>query len=116
MLIFYGEAEGRSNIDSEKPVDEAPSTVLQIFRTLDSRRGFLGIVLEPRFVLQLMPENRGNTHIEVLDCSQPEFDSCIVANDFAEKLIEMAGKGEDVFRYARKTIHDWDRTTLPPNP
>ncbi len=87
--------------------------VLHIFRDLDVRRGFLGIILEPRFVLHLLPQGEGKVKIELLDRSKPAFDWCVADSEFAEKLIELAGNGQDVFRIAREIILKWEHMDLP---
>ena len=113
MNIFYSEARGWSNVPNDTPIQESASQVLEIFRALDLKRGFLGIVLDANRVLQLMPEKGGKVQVELLDCSKPALDSSSVDRAFAEQLIKLTGEGKDPFVFARENISNWNHTDLP---
>jgi hypothetical protein len=113
MQIFFGRAFGRTDVSPSEPVDLGVGEMLEIFRSLDGSRGFLGIILEARFVLQLFPEKSGKIRVELLDQSEPGFDWCIVGREFAEALIDDAGNGQDVFGIARKSMPGWQHMNLP---
>jgi len=95
MLVFYTKAQGRPNVPAESPKDESFENVLTIFRSLDVRRGFMGIPLQSPFVLQLLPTKRG-VRIELLDSSRHAIDACEADNFFAEQLLRAASEGSDV--------------------
>ena len=107
MLIYYSETAGRPNIAAESPVNETVENALSIFRALDPRKGFLGVVLTEPFSLQLLPQ-KGRVRIELLDSSLPAIDSSEADNATAEQLIRAAAKGQDVFQFARQLIADWE--------
>jgi hypothetical protein len=111
MLVFYSEAQGRPNVPAEAPADETLENVLTIFRSLDPRRGFMGIPLQESFVLQLLPTKKG-VRIELLDSSRPAVDTCEADRAFAERLIEAASEGLDVCQIARQAVAEWDHTNL----
>src|SRR5881394_4099001 len=89
MLIFYGECAGRQNVPAKSPVSESLENTLDIFRSLQPQRGFLGIMLGTCFVLQLLPTRRG-VRIELLDSSAPELDWAETDATVAERLIAAA--------------------------
>lgn len=111
MLVFYSEAQGRTNVPAESPKPESLENALGIFRSLDARRGFMGIPIQSPFVLQLLPSKKG-VRIELLDSSRPAVDSCEADNDLAERLIEAASQGLDVCQIARQAVSEWDHTDL----
>jgi hypothetical protein len=111
MLVFYSEAQGRPNVPAESPKDESLENVLTIFRSLDTRRGFMGIPLQSPFVLQLLPTKKG-VRIELLDSSRPAVDACDADRDFAEGLLKAASEGLDVCQFARRAVSEWDHTDL----
>jgi hypothetical protein len=112
MIIFYSEAQGRPNIPAVSPVNESVENVLSIFRNLDQRRGFLGIVLKEPFVLQLLAGSKG-VRIELLNSSIPAVDVVNHAKpDDAERLIRAAADGQDVLQIARQTISGWEHLKL----
>ena len=111
MLIFYSEAQAKPGVPAESPVDVGLEDALNIFHSLDTRHGFMGIPLTGPFVLQLL-RNRNGVRVEVLDSSQPAVDSCEADIAFAERLIEAASKGQDVFQIARQTIAEWEHLDL----
>ena len=111
MLIFYGEAQGRPNVPAESPAQESLENALNVFRSLDARRGFMGILLNGPFVLQLLPRRNG-VRIELLDSSQPCIDTCDADSTLAERLIAAASRAEDVFQIARQSVSEWEHLKL----
>ena len=111
MLIFYSEAQGKPDVPAESPADALLEEALNIFHSLDTRRGFMGIPLTGSFVLQLLPNKKG-VRVELLDSSQPAVDPCEADSAFAERLIEAASRGQDVFQIARQTIVEWEHLKL----
>ena len=111
MVIFYGEAQARPNVSADSAAEEPFETVLAIFRSLDRRKGFMGIVLNSSFVLQLLP-GRQRVRIELLDKSRPAIDFCEAENAVAEKLIKAASEGADVFQTARLMVSEWKHMEL----
>lgn len=80
---------------------------MAVFRDLDPRSGFMGVVLDDRFVLQLTHKRRGKVGVELLDTSVPALDACDVDFGFAESLIQAAAESRDVFQVARASSCDW---------
>lgn len=112
MLIFYSKAQGRENVPAKSPVHESFENTISIFRSLDQRGGFLGIVLKEPFILQLMTRRKG-VRIELLDTSIPAFDAVDDADPaIAEQLISAAAAGLDVFQIARQTIPKWEHLDM----
>lgn len=111
MLIYYSESLQRPNVDRESPVDVSLEITLDVFRKLNPRVGFLGISLTENFVLQLLSTKKG-VRIELLDTSIPAVDWCEADQAFAEKLIEVALLGQDVFQVARQLRDDWSYLKL----
>jgi hypothetical protein len=116
MFIFYAGAQGRADVSAKTPVEETPTAVIEIFRGLDIRRGFLGLILSANIVLQFLPERGGMARVEVVDRSIHAIDFCRVPNEVAEELLMLAGEGKEVWRIARETISDWERIDLPGSP
>src|SRR3954447_14910959 len=111
MRIFYGESLGWPDVPSKSPIDVSLENALEIFRKLHAARGFMGIQLDERSVLQLLSSKRA-TRIELLDSSVPAIDACYSDCRFAEQLIEAAANDEDVFQIARQRISQWDHLKL----
>jgi hypothetical protein len=82
MNIFYGSSEGRSDVSCESPIEASLDIALSAFRALDPKRGFMGVIIDERFHLQLLPR-RGSVRVELLDTSKPAFDASDVGS--AEK-------------------------------
>ena len=112
MNIFYGKSKGRPDVPCETPVEASLETVLAVFRALEPKRGFLGVQLDERYVVQLLTDKRG-TLIELLDTALPAFERCCVDSEFAESLIRAATEGRDVFEIARAGHHEWEHWDLP---
>lgn len=107
MLVFYSKSEGKTDVPCESPVDLPVENVLEIFRNLNHRSGFLGINLKEPFVLQLLCRKKG-IDIELLDSSIPAIDYCEDKESvLAEQLIIAAGNGDDVFKIARQKVPAW---------
>ena len=107
MNIFYGKSESRADVPSDAPVSASLDAALAVFRGLDPRSGFMGIVLDERFVLQMSHSKNGRARVELLDTSIPAFDACDTESEFAERLIRAAADGEDVFQIARASDYEW---------
>ena len=86
-------------------------TALSVLAGLDARRGFLGVVLDDRYHLQLLRERNG-VRVELLDSSIPAFDSCLADLPFAESLLRAAAHAQDVFAVARASSYQWEHTSL----
>lgn len=112
MKIFFGNCEGRTNVEVESSVEMSLNATLEIFRGLHPLKGFIGIVLNDRQVLQLAPSRRGGIRVELLDTSQPVLDACIADKQFAESLIHAAADGLDVFRLAKANDRAWEHTDM----
>jgi hypothetical protein len=112
MLIFYGNAEGRPDVTAKFPINETLENTLIIFRTLNKRYGFLGIILKEPFVLQILKGKKGS-RIELLDSSIPATDFCEGAGDsLTEELIIAAADSQDVFQIARQKISAWENLNM----
>ena len=111
MQIFYGNSADRSDVSGDSPIEASLDTTLEVFRDLDRRTGFLGIILDSQFTIQFMPEKQG-VQIELLDTSRPACDVCVADEAFAESLIRAAAQGQDVFQIARASTHKWEHTDL----
>jgi hypothetical protein len=112
MLIFYGEAQRWRNVPAKSAVNASVGKALGIFRGLDPRRGFLGIILKQPFILQMMVRKNG-VRIELLDSSIPAADFCEDADHaLAEDLIKAAGIDEDIFKIARQRVPVWQRLKM----
>jgi hypothetical protein len=111
MKIFYGSSAGRADVSSEAPMEASLDTALAVYHNLDSRRGFMGVVLDERLHLQLLPR-RAAVRIELLDSSKPAFDASDVSSEVAESLIRAAFDGQDVFQTARQATYEWEHTDL----
>ena len=111
MRIFYGSSAGRPDVPSEAPVDVGFDVALSVLRALDGRRGFLGVALDDRYTLQLLPQ-RGGIRVELLDSFIPSFDACVADSAFAEGLLRAASGTQDVFAIARASSHRWEHTSL----
>lgn len=93
MDIFYGSSYGRLGVPSDSPAQASVNTSLQVFRSLVPRTGFMGIILDEKCVLQLVPQIQGTIRVELLDSSRPAFNACIADAPFAERLIRAAAEG-----------------------
>ena len=111
MKIFYGDSAGRSDISGDYPVEASLDSALSVFRGLDSRSGYMGIILDPQFTVQFAPQKQG-IRVELLDTSRPAFDACVADAAFAESLIRAAAAGHDVFQIARASTYEWEHTDL----
>ena len=112
MNIFFGKSEGRADVPSDSPIEASLDTALAVFRGLDPRSGFLGLVLDQRFVLQMAHRKHRRVRIELLDTSIPAFDACDTELQFAEGLIQAAAEGHDVFRIARASNYEWEHLDM----
>jgi hypothetical protein len=106
MNIYYGESTGKTDVPAKNPVETSLDTALGIFRSLDPRRGFIGIQLGERFKLQLLSKKNGMYSVELLDTSIPAWDKADVDPDLAESLIHAAFSGEVIenFKAAREML------------
>lgn len=112
MLVFYSKSEGKPDVPCESPVDLPVENVLEIFRKLNPRSGFLGINLKESFVLQMLPGKKG-IRIELLDSSIPAIDYFEGTEEaLSEELIIAAGNGDDVFKIARQKLLAWKHLNL----
>jgi hypothetical protein len=116
MNIFYGKSDGRPDVSRDVPVAATLETALAVFRGLDVRKGFLGIILDHRFVIQLVPYKKGGTRVELLDTSIPAFDMTVTSVEFAESLIRAAADGQDVFKIAKASDYQWEHVKLKYTP
>jgi len=107
MRIYYGEALGKQNVDNEHPVEETLEGTLSLLRSLDMRRGFLGVLLKDPYGLQFAPD-KGKVRIELLDSSVPSMDWAKTDVAFAEELIKAADAGLDVFEIAKNSTNRWE--------
>jgi hypothetical protein len=112
MNIFYGSCSGRADVAADSPAEASLDTSLEVFRGLDPRRGFMGINLDERFVVQFARQKRGGIRVELLDTSRPSFDACVADAEFAESLIRAASEGRDVFAVARSSTYEWEHTDM----
>jgi hypothetical protein len=112
MLIFYSESAGRPNVSLTNPVETPVILVLEIYRSLDPRRGFLGTNLREDLCLQFIYRRGGKAQIELLDRKTASFDMAVVESDFGERLICAVDAGEDVFALARREISGWEHVGL----
>ena|SRR5687768_18416827 len=112
MKIFYGSSVGREDVSGDSPEEASLDTALAVFRGLDSRTGFIGIILDAQFTVQFAPQKQRGIRVELLDTSQPAFDACLADAAFAESLIQAAAQGQDVFQIARESIYQWEHTDL----
>lgn len=112
LRIFYGKSEGRADVPNQTPVSISLDTALAIFRGLELRRGFMGVILGDRFVLQMMKEKNGKIRVELLDTSVPAFDAGDIECEFAEDLIRAAAEGKDVFQIARASNYEWEHLDM----
>ena len=112
MLIYYGYSVNRPDVHCDSPVNESLDIVFSIFRALDHKRGFLAVMLDRPFVLQLSPRSRGRTVIELLDTCKRAFDECTADPELAEQLIRAAAAGHDVFHMARSSVSEWNHVDL----
>src|SRR5689334_17122829 len=112
MKIFFKHSRGRLNVDSGSPIDESLAITLEIFRALEPKEGFLGVVLDERFILHILADRTGGARIELLDTSIPAFDSSVTEKSFAENLLRAAAEGRDVFALARNSSYKWEHTNL----
>jgi hypothetical protein len=67
MNIFYCNSEGRADVPECSPAEASLDATLAAFRALDPRSGFLGVVLDHRFVLHLSERRQGRVQIELAD-------------------------------------------------
>ena len=112
MLIFYSGAHDRQDVPANAPVDESLANALAVFESLNTSSGFIGIVLKPPFVLQMIKRKRGIT-VELLDTSIPAADLCDGEDNFlAMDLIKAAGNGKDVFQIARQRVSAWEHLDM----
>ena len=112
MKIFFKHSRGRLNVDSGSPIDESLAITLEIFRALEPKEGFLGVVLDERFILHILADRTGGARIELLDTSIPAFDLSVTEKSFAENLLRAAAEGRDVFALARNSSYKWEQTDL----
>jgi len=112
MRVFYGKSAGRGDVSGESAIEMPLDTTLQVFRNLDPHRGFLGIQLNDRFVVQFMAKRGGGIRVELLDTSIPAFDACTADAEFVEGLIRAAGEGHDVFQIARSSQYEWEHLDM----
>ena len=87
MLIHFSEAVGWQNIPLTNPSNEPAHLVLEIYRNLDARRGFLCIAVGSHFSIQLHSRKDGRVCIELLDQSTASFDTTCAPAEFGETLI-----------------------------
>jgi hypothetical protein len=111
MRIFYGSSAGRADVPCDAPVEATLDTALSVLSGLDVRRGFIGVVLDDRYHLQLLRERSG-VRVELLDSSLSAFDACLADSMFAESLLRAAADGQDVFALARASSYQWEHTSL----
>jgi hypothetical protein len=111
MRIFYSSSAGRADVPFDNPIEVPLDFALSVLASLDTRKGFLGLVLDDRFTLQLLP-NQNGARVELLDRSIPAFDSCDADMSFAENLLRVAADGQDVFAVARASSYLWTHTSL----
>lgn len=112
MKLFYGKAKDRADVASDSPAEASLESALEIFRVLEPGKGFVGIALTERHVLQLLVDKRGDVRIELLDTAIPALDACLADRAFAESLLRAAAEGHDVFQIARDGGHNWDHLDL----
>ena len=112
MKTFYGNSAGRRDVSGDSPVEASLDTALAVFRGLDPRSGFMGVILDPQFTVQFAPQKQGGIRVELLDTSHPAFDACVADAAFAERLIRAAADGHDVFQIARASTYAWEHTDL----
>jgi len=112
MKIFFGDSTGRNNVPCDSPVPAPLDVSLAIFRDLKPGTGFLGIILNDRFTLQLVSRKIGSVRIELLDTTIPAFDACDSNSTFAESLIQAAADGRDVFALARIGEQEWEHLDM----
>ena len=112
MKIFYRDSHGHADASAEALVEVSLGTAFAVFRALDAKKGFMGIVLDERYCLQLYPRKGGEADVEILDTSIPSFDRCRADPAFAEELIRAAFENRDVHRLARSAHHSWEHVNL----
>ena len=111
MRIFYGHSAGRPEVAADFAVEASLETALAVLHSLETSRGFLGVILDDCSTLQLLSQRKG-MRIELLNTSRPAFDSCLAEVGFAEALLRAAAAGRDVFSVARQERSDWEHTDL----
>ncbi len=57
MKLFYGKAKDRADVAGDSPAEASLVSALEIFRVLEPGKGFIGIALTERHVLQLLVGN-----------------------------------------------------------
>jgi hypothetical protein len=112
MNIFHGKSAGRADVPCDSPTQMSLDTALAVFRGLDPKSGFIGIVLDDRFTLQLFTQRQGGVRVELLDTSIPAFDACLADTQFAESLIQAAADGRDIFQIARTRDYEWEHLDM----
>ena len=111
MKIYFSHSASMSDIPAESPIEATLDTALALFRSLDLRKGFLGIVLDEYSTIQFLPQ-RGGIRIELLDTVRPAFDACVSEVGFVETLLHAAAQKHDVFAMAREKCSHWEHTDL----
>jgi hypothetical protein len=112
MKIFYGNSASKRDISGDSPIEASLDTALSVFRGLDSRSGFMGIILDPQLTVQFAPQEQGGIRVELLDTLRLAFDACVADAAFAESLIRTVAVGQDVFLIARASTYEWEHTDL----
>jgi hypothetical protein len=108
LKIYYSGAQNHPDVSFEAPADEPPTKVLEIYRTLDPKQGFLGLVLSDRFTIQMIPKKNG-IRIELLDSTRPGIDEAMADASFGLELIDAIAQGEDAFALAKARLPEWQR-------
>ena len=98
MNIFYGKSAGRTNVSCDSPAEASLEIALAVFQGLGPKSGFMGIILDDQFTLQLLIHKPGKIRVELLDTSIPALDSSIVEAPFAESLIPQPPTARMYFR------------------
>ncbi len=57
VKLFYGKAKDRADVAGDSPAEASLESALEIFRVLEPGKGFIGIALTERHVLQLLVGN-----------------------------------------------------------
>ncbi len=112
MKVFFGNAVGWADVAADSPTEASLESALEVFRKLDAGRGFIGIEVTARLLLQLLVNKDGTVRVELLDPTVPALESCTADCAFAESLVCAVGEGRDVLELAHEGDRSWEPMNL----
>jgi hypothetical protein len=110
MLAYYSEIDGRENVPAETPLEIDVGSVPELFKRMNSGRGFLGLRISGRLRLQLIKRRKSVT-LELLDVSR-SIEYVDVSFQEMEGLLEQFDQEIHLEDLVRQSFAGWQRIDL----